>query len=367
MPFIIFFSIIFIIYALINYYILSHTLILFPQKNIYRTLYIFLFVFFSLSYVLSRFLYKIPYLAIVTDYIGSFWIALFFYLFLLFLCYDLFRLILPHNPTEKVVIAIILFALTIVIYGAINFLNFKVKTINIAVNKKSVNNKKSYRIVVASDLHISPLINNFHINKLVNTINQLNPNIIIFGGDMLSEELDLIIKYSIGNRLSEMKSTYGTYAVLGNHEYITNLNKAMKYIEDLNIKIIRDNSIMIDSNITLIGRDDNDIQRFSGRMRKNLVELLPQQLTPVSIVVDHQPVAIDESVKNNIDIHFSGHTHDGQLWPLNYIPPLVYHNNVGYKKVNNTNVIISSGFGLWGPPVRVGTSSEIILINLTLQ
>jgi len=81
-------------------------------------------------------------------------------------------------------------------------------------------------------------------------------------------------------------------------------------------------------------------------------------------LLDHQPFNLEISAQNKIDLHLSGHTHHGQLWPFNHITKFVYEVSWGYKKKNNTHIYVSSGFGTWGPPVRIGSKSEIVFINV---
>ena len=125
---------------------------------------------------------------------------------------------------------------------------------------------------------------------------------------------------------------------------------------------------MCSSDLQLIGRIDKDAKRFYGKSRKSLDELIIQtDSTKPLILLDHQPFHIDESVKNGIDLQLSGHTHNGQMWPLNYLTRLIYEVSYGYLKRGDTQVIVSSGYGLWGPRVRSGSRSEVLLINITFE
>ena len=106
----------------------------------------------------------------------------------------------------------------------------------------------------------------------------------------------------------------------------------------------------------------------SGFTEKNgchLGELMKQaDTTKPVILLDHQPFHLDETAKYGVDLQLSGHTHNGQMWPLNYVTSMIYELSYGYLKKRNTHFIVSSGYGLWGPRVRSGSRSEILLINI---
>jgi predicted MPP superfamily phosphohydrolase len=80
--------------------------------------------------------------------------------------------------------------------------------------------------------------------------------------------------------------------------------------------------------------------------------------------MDHQPMHLNESVEQGIDLQLSGHTHNGQLWPFNYITDAVYEIGWGYKQKRNTHIYVSCGVGTWGPPMRTGSRPEVVQIKL---
>ena len=129
-----------------------------------------------------------------------------------------------------------------------------------------------------------------------------------------------------------------------------------------------DEIVTLDGGIQIIGRIDRDGFRFNRKERLPLDELIKQvdQTKPI-ILLDHQPLKLDETEKAGVDLQLSGHTHNGQMWPLNYITRLIYEVSYGYKRKGNSQIIVSSGFGLWGPRIRSGSRSEILLINITFR
>jgi predicted MPP superfamily phosphohydrolase len=123
--------------------------------------------------------------------------------------------------------------------------------------------------------------------------------------------------------------------------------------------------VTLEGGIQLIGRIDRDSFRFYRKERLPLSELMKQANTtkPV-ILLDHQPFHLKESAKYGVDLQLSGHTHNGQMWPLNFVTSRIYELSYGYLRKGNTSFIVSSGYGLWGPRVRSGSRSEVLLINI---
>jgi hypothetical protein len=164
-----------------------------------------------------------------------------------------------------------------------------------------------------------------------------------------------------------LKSSGGVIASTGNHEYIGGIDKAYNYLQNHRILLLRDQMVKING-IYFVGRDDISRARFTGSNRKNLSELLlkADKSCPV-IVIDHQPAAIGESISNRADLHISGHTHDGQIFPFNFITKKIFGISSGYLHKGNTHIYVSSGFGTWGPPIRIGNSPEIVSIKLRFK
>jgi predicted MPP superfamily phosphohydrolase len=201
--------------------------------------------------------------------------------------------------------------------------------------------------------------------SIVAQINALNPDIVLFAGDVTDEDLRPVIENNLGAMITSIRSRYGVYAITGNHEYIGGAVKAVKYLEEHGVKMLRDTTITIDSSFCLAGRNDRDSKRFTGTERKPFEEVLSgaDKNLPL-ILMDHQPFNLELSENAGVDLHLSGHTHNGQMWPLNYITGSIFELDWGYKKRGNTNYYVSCGAGTWGPPVRTGNRPEIVNIVL---
>lgn len=377
---IIFYITVFTVYGAINYYILKKLLLIIPDK--YNKLFIGLFLFVVLSYFAGRSLENL-FLNHLTDFliwIGSIWIAVMFYTLLCLLFIDILRLInyaIPFFPsfiklnplkTKKLIALMISVLVTIMVAGGfINSKIFYIKKLNLFVNK-SAGNVNSLNIVAASDLHLGTINGNNFAWRVVEKINSLNPDIILLAGDIIDEDIEPILRENVGETLKLLKAKYGVYAVTGNHEYIGGIKESTKYLVDHEINLLRDSIVFIDSSFYVIGREDLSISRFSGNERNLLKDIIKNtDKSFPTIMLDHQPFRLNEAQESGIDLQISGHTHNGQLWPLNYITEKIYELSWGYLRKGETNYYVSCGIGGWGPPVRIGSRPEIVNIKLRFR
>jgi predicted MPP superfamily phosphohydrolase len=182
---------------------------------------------------------------------------------------------------------------------------------------------------------------------------------------VVDEDLAPVIRNNLGDSLKKLSAPMGVFAITGNHEYIGGAESACRYLADHGIKMIRDSAVLVAESFYLIGREDRDRPRFIGKPRVPVDRLMENidAGKPV-IMLDHQPFELDRKEELGIDLTLSGHTHHGQMFPLNYLTKAIYEVSWGYKKKGNTHAYVSSGYGGWGPPVRTGNRPEIVLISL---
>jgi predicted MPP superfamily phosphohydrolase len=310
-------------------------------------------------------------------WIGSFWLGAILYFFLIIIFLDILRLInnsFPFFPafatfdylkTKSAVLMISILAVFVLLgFGFINAKNPVIKELKLNVNK-SAGNLKVLNIVMASDIHLGTIIGKNRLKEIVDKINGLNADIVLLPGDIVDEDVAPVIRNDIGSILIRIKSKYGTYAVTGNHEYIGGVEPAVNYLSEHNINILRDSVLKIDDSFYLVGREDRSISSFAGKKRKELSALLSETDKSLPIILmDHQPFGLDSAVKNGIDMQISGHTHNGQLFPINLIEKFIFELSSGYLKKEQTHFYVSTGVGTWGPPVRIGNRPEIVNIKL---
>ncbi len=377
---VIFWGIALLIFGLINYYIIRRTLSAVPAN--YKTLSLIVLIFSAASFFIGRALenYWVSHVSDLFVWVGSFWIAIMFYAFLCLVIIDLFRLVnhffpffpsfVTQSPEKTKKLVLIILSLIIFIMVAGGYINSKIINIrnyNIFIDKKA-GNLKSLSIVLASDLHLGTINGKMYAYKIVDKITKLKPDIILFAGDIIDEDIKPVLNDNVGDALFELKAKYGVYGITGNHEYIGGVKDAVDYLNKHKIQVLRDSTIIINNSFYLVGREDRSIRQFSGKQRKKLSELVSgiDSSLPV-IMMDHQPFGLEEAQQNGIDLQLSGHTHYGQLWPLTYLINKIYALGWGYKVIGKTHYYVSCGVGGWGPPVRTGSRPEIIKINLHFQ
>jgi len=375
----VFFTVVLTIYTLLNLYIYFKGYNAIPAFRNHKLTYTLVFVFVAAIFIAAK-IFESRHSSVITDIlniIGGFWLAFMLYGFIFFLLSDLTIMALKItgivSPGTMASAKKWSFFITIGISfmliagGFINAIMPVVREYNIKIDKPA-GNIKSIRIAAVSDIHLGSIIRKRSIKKLSSMLYQLEPDMVLMLGDIIDGEIGPVLRGDLLQHFSCPKCKEGLYAITGNHEYIGGGSRTIPYIESKGIRVLRDEVITIDGGIQLVGRIDKDADRFYGKSRKSLEELMKQADTarPV-ILLDHQPFHLDETAKAGVDLQLSGHTHNGQMWPLNHITKLVYEVSHGYLKKGNTHIIVSSGYGLWGPRVRSGSRSEVLVINITFN
>ncbi len=372
--FLVFFSIIMLIYTLGNYYLYVRGLQAFQLNQPYRRWYIVIFWTIAASFVAGAFLERLASSAF-SEWIyriGSFWLALMLYLFLAIVLIDFIRALnyfihfLPSfTPIMKFRLGLIVLSLAsvTVIGGHINALWINVKEIPLTIHKK-VTGSPEVKILMASDIHLGALIGERREKKLLDIVREQKPDLVLLCGDLVDGEIAPVLRKNLGRHIQEIKTPLGVYAILGNHEYIGGIDKTLPYLKSINIKVLIDETVILSDGIQLVGRNDHSSGR-GANAPKSLAELLVgiDPTKPV-IVMNHQPFNLDEAAAAHVDLHLSGHTHNGQLWPFNYLTKAIFELSWGYLKKGNTNFYVSSGYGTWGPSVRTGNRPEVVIFKL---
>lgn len=227
--------------------------------------------------------------------------------------------------------------------------------------------KSKYRIALVSDIHLGVFVQYEHLKNMVKKINATSPDLVLIAGDIFDVGNDILsdnnLLKQLGKCLSKIKSVEGVYAVLGNHDPKFESEKMQKFAKRANIKLLNNECVELPK-LNLIGRTD----RFNGE-RLELKTLLPtnDKGKPV-VVIDHNPDGIDEATENKVDLILCGHTHKGQLFPINVITKACHgkRNFYGMYKTDKTYSIVTSGAGYFALPCRIGSNSEIVKINLNL-
>lgn len=261
------------------------------------------------------------------------------------------------------------FTVLLLIGGYINYMNPKVEEVDITVGKRGC----KARIVAISDVHLGYATGKKQLQRYVELINSLSPDIILIAGDLIDNSVLPVRNLKMQEELGQLAAPGGIYMVPGNHEYISGMDEVAGFLADTPIVLLRDSVVSLPGSLYIVGRDDR-----SNRERLPVGQLL-QKCVPAGeeagaqldagsagpvILLDHQPYGISENVSLGVDLQISGHTHRGQVWPMSLLVDRMYEQSHGYRQWGSSHVIVSSGLSLWGPPFRIGTNSDLFLINL---
>jgi len=370
--FIIFFSFALLVSIGVNIY-LYNSLKHFFCSDASRKIFLAVYIFLSLSFVLGRFLEKYSYTAsVVPITAGSVFFAFVLYAFIGAIAIDSLNLIFKLSgrgilcPIKIKSIIVVIFSFVVCTAGFINSFNFAVRELVISTEKKIPSD--GFKIAYASDLHLGHIVGKRKLSFLVDKFNEFSPDAVILGGDTIDEDIEPVRRKRLNRKLSEIKSRYGTFAVLGNHEYIGGVDEAREYLIANGIKLLEDSMVELPEGIIIAGRDDLMRNSYAGAKRKSISEIMIKpQSDKFTILIDHQPKNLEDAEKHAIDLQLSGHTHHGQMFPFNFITSAIYELSTGFMKRGNTSYYVSSGFGTWGPPVKLFRRPEIVLIRIIHQ
>ncbi len=363
--FIVIFSAILLVYGLLVYYVgrSGWSYIKPYHTNWLKWVYIVSLLFLSTSFIFGRFGGGI----IILQMVGAYWMAVFALLLLILpivhLSLRLLRMTkLPQHQAQKaagfVILTVLIASITI---GSFNAYSPVVRTYEITIQNEALSGEK-LNIVMAADMHFGVLSGVNHAKRLVAEINALNPDLVLLPGDIIDDDIQIYLHKGFDHILDEIKSKYGVYASLGNHDrYTGRMEDLISSLEGKNITVLFDESITVADQFTLIGRRDK-----SDRNRAALSELLVgiDQSKPL-FLLEHQPVEIGIAAELGIDLMVSGHTHRGQIFPANFITSMIFENDYGYLLKGDMHSIVTSGYGFWGPPIRLGSRSEIVQIVIS--
>jgi predicted MPP superfamily phosphohydrolase len=377
-----FFTIFFTVYTALNYYIFIRGWQALHTLPALKPFYALFFIIMAYSYVIAKVLYKYLH-PLAYDIIlgaGAIWFAFLVYFILLLLGLDIIRLLesffnfLPrfiydnYEQTKKITTIMIIALVSLIVFlGNLNKRDITIKNLELTLPKGS-GKLNELNVVMASDLHLSPIDGERLLSKIIDKINSLNPDIVLFAGDIVDDKAVILKERGIGESFKKLNPRYGIYSITGNHEFINDVEPSVKFMENYGMKVLRDNYELIDSSFYVVGREDVAKRQFTNKERKTLEQIVSSiDSDHPKILLDHTPVKLEQAEKNGIDLQFSGHTHHGQIWPANIITNIIYEVSWGYKKKGNTHYYVTSGAGTWGPPVRTGSKSEIVNIKIIFK
>lgn len=305
--------------------------------------------------------------------VGSYWFAFVLTALVVFgLAGLLYRIVNKFGSVNETLLTVggLLFILIFVGYGFWQGQQIKIARYQVEIGKSVKSDIKSVRAVLISDVHLGYVNDEKKLEKIVTKINSLQPDMVLISGDLFDGNYEALQKPDeLVRELNRLSSKYGTYLCWGNHDAGETFKKMKKLIERTDINLLEDEVMTVEDTFLIAGRKDSRPIGSQNRQRQNIEQQLKKARADLPVIVlDHQPSNIDE-YSDNADLIVSGHTHQGQIFPFNLVTKAYFTVDYGYyqKDRNSPQVVVSSGVGVWGPPMRVGTQSEIVEIEIKLK
>ncbi len=344
-----------------------------------------LYAFFALS-LLTSFLIKKDPIHRILKVISNCWLGMYLYFLGFTVILVVLRMILAHTALSRSVLYTTM-GLKMVGLGALLFvtvmcLRGMVRANRIETTRYTVAGEKQAHVKIAlvADLHLGYSIGSHQMKEMVEKINAEEPDVVVIAGDIFDNEYDAIYEPDrVADLLAGLKSRYGTYACYGNHDLDEKIlagftfetkeervadRRFGEFLDRAKIHLLEDETVCIDDKFYLAGRKDPDRIRKTQETRDTPSKLLSGLNPSLPIfVIDHQPSELSEVAAAGADLDLGGHTHDGQLFPGNILTGMMWENSCGIKKVGDMYSIVTSGVGLWGPPMRIGTKAEVVIID----
>ena len=387
------------IYILLNIYVLRwgylwigncHHLF---QSRIFRIILTVIYTLIALTPLTGFLIRKPAFLHRILKITSNYFLGIFMYILMVLFSIDIVRLILKYAVHASWIQSRIVFAavgacciciVIIISFSGIYHAKHITVTPYTSTVDKSAPDMDSLKIVLLADTHFGYNSGAVHAQEIVDKINEQNPDLVCIAGDIFDNEYDAVREpEKISEILRTIRSKYGVYACWGNHDLNEPIlagftfkhkkedSKQLKdprmkrFLQNSNIQLLEDEAVLIDNSFYVVGRKDASLIEKIEEKRKT-----PAQLTQkldkdkTIIVIDHQPKELQDIADAGVDLDLCGHTHDGQTFPGNFTVKFLWENPCGYLQKGSMHNIVTSGSGVWGPAMRVGTDSEICTINL---
>lgn len=358
-------------YLVPNIYLFFRIMNLFISKG-YKTWYTLVYLILAAIYPLAMSDSESEWMQVLST-LSGYILPFFLYLFLSVLLLDLLlllnlalRVLSPETRKSfrfraNLLSALVIVSILIVTAGAINLNTIRVSKYQMEIPRRDAR-IDSLRIAFVADLHLQQNTRMNFIKQFVRKVNAQQPELMLYGGDMLEGDRKNETSMAIESALRSVHTRYGAYGVLGNHEFYGR-NEKSSFFTNSGIMLLCDTVIRINNAFYLAGRYDQHL-----RNRKTAHELLENVNPDLPVILlDHRPTDFREVSRTAVNLQFSGHTHHGQLFPINLITRCIYELSWGYKRIGDIHFFVTSGLRLWGPPVKTAGKSEIILVDIYFE
>lgn len=370
------------VYALINVYIGRRGAQALASVPAARRVFLVLFIGLALAFPLGRFLGSVARgrASTVLAGIGNYQLAVMLFGLVAVLAVDLVRLVnafVPFLPkgwfaapgAGPAVFAVAAGAVVLtIVAGAVNATRLATADLELTVPRKT-GPAGRLTVVAASDLHLGAVVGPERLAKVVERANALGPDVVLFAGDIVDESVTPEIEARLAALMRRLRPPLGVFAVPGNHEFYSGLETNLACLRACGVTVLEDRAVRVGDSFILVGRRDPS-SLGSREQRLSIESILAASGLPADlpvVVLDHQPVRLEEAERAGAALQISGHTHDGQIFPVGLINSRIYELNRGYLRKGDTHYCVTSGAGTWGPPIRVGSRAEVVRIRLTFE
>ncbi len=308
-------------------------------------------------------------------WVAYIWMGFALYLFLLAVLGDAGRGIaalfgvLPKDPERRLFLSRVIAASVAAASGLIGLgglanvaRGFEVRRIRVPLGKLP-KSASGYSIVQITDVHVGPTIGRSFVEGVVRETNLLEPDMIVITGDLVDGSVAELRE--LVEPLRDLRAKDGVYFVTGNHEYYSGADAWIAHLATLGIRVLRNERVDVRGVFDLAGVDDASSARMLPHHGQDVAKALEGRDTSRAVVLlAHQPKAVGDARRGDVDLQLSGHVHGGQMVPFNWLARLDQPLIAGLHRLGATWVYVSTGTGYWGPPMRVGPGAEITRIEL---
>lgn len=367
----------FLIYGGVHLYLFVKIKVAFHPSPAVSVILIIILVLMILAPILVRMCERYGYdtLASIMAYTGYLWMGVLFLFFVTSLLLDIYHLfirvsaLVSHRDFSHLVLSPLhAFLLPLIISSAFNVYGyFEAK--NTGTEKITIASSKipeaagRIRIVQISDVHIGIIVKGERLKHIVEEIKKAQPDILVSTGDLVDGQIDTLTEHA--TYLRDVQPRYGKFAITGNHEFYAGLDQALDFTRAAGFAVLREEGVNVAGMINIVGVDDPTVDALGLPEEisesKVLSGLDPKYFT---VLLKHRPVIEKESL-GKFDLQLSGHTHNGQIFPFNFLVRRFYPLITGYFHLpNDAHLYVSRGAGTWGPPIRFLSPPEITVIDL---
>lgn len=290
-------------------------------------------------------------------------LAIFEILFLLFI---LWSFISPGHSNIRVrsilLKSAIAAALICTVYGFFEALF--IQTEHVAIRSSKIpQGSPVFRVVQISDVHVGAIIGKWRLRRMLAAVNLAHPDILVATGDIVDGQIHR--RNGLSEDFRRIKPAYGSYAVLGNHEFYVGGDSSVKFLQQSGFKLLRSEYVDVLPYLRLAGADDSASHGWGSMAVGDKTCFLPiNDPGHYTILLKHRP-SVDQACLGRFDLQLSGHVHKGQIFPFNFLTWISFPVNAGLNRLSNGGFLyVSRGTGTWGPPIRFLAPPEVTVFDI---